>query len=312
MSKRVSIATPESGSARASTSSKGRASKVKSPTATPPKSPRASEGSTTDKAPSEPKIESATDQSAVVKSSQDEKTPSDFEPFSDDCERYKEDCCCCHCVAVRCAIKRAEFLRTPEGKKRLEIKRHMQSFFMDINALTCAKQRIDNQLDDSKPSLPSPLDGYPVSITKVQRIDARCLSIEWHIHDLDYVDHYAIYVDGKRLKRVFDPKLNSTILLDVNARTSHKILLKALPRKGQGSDADPVDLLIRDVCCGNMEKLLKGDYFCQCGKQTEMEKIEKDYKKNKCQTLVDFWKPSDFLYTPICSCPGNCDCDCFR
>ncbi|KAH8391508.1 hypothetical protein KR215_005964 [Drosophila sulfurigaster] len=308
MSRRVSIATPEettvSNSSRPSTSSKARASK--SPTATPPKSPRASEGDAQSaaKAAAETKTD-ATDESAAAKSAQDDK------PFSDDCERYKEDCCCCHCVAVRCAIKRAAFLRTPEGKRRLEMKMHMKSFFMDINAMTYARCRIENQLDETKESLPSPHDGFPASITKVKRIDVRCLSVDWYIHDLDHVDHYEIFVDNKRMKSIYNPRLKCTILLDVNARTSHKILLKAQPMKGATSDPSPIDLLIRDVCCGNMENLLKGDYFCQCGKQTEMEKIEKEYKKNKCQTLVDFWKPSEFLYTPVCSCPGNCDCDCF-
>ncbi|KAH8298421.1 hypothetical protein KR044_002443 [Drosophila immigrans] len=299
--KRVSIASPDE--VEASNSARGSMASQR-PTATLPNSPGTSEGDAQSaaKAPSEIKTE-LTDESEVVKSTQDDK------PFSDDCERYKQDCCCCHCVAVRCAIKRAAFLRTPEGKKRLEMKMHMKSFIMDINALTHARCRIENQLDSSKESLPSPHDGYPVSITKVKRIDARCLSVDWYIHDEDYVDHYEIYVDKNLMKRVLNPKLKCTIVLDVNARTAHKILMKALPKKVADSDPNPIDLLIRDVCCGNMANL--SDYFCKCGKQTEMEKIEKDYKKNKCQTLVDFWKPSEFLYTPVCSCPGNCDCDCF-
>ncbi|KAM8713783.1 hypothetical protein ACLKA7_014020 [Drosophila subpalustris] len=309
MSKRVSIAEPEEMAGRSSARSS------KSPTASPPKSPRASTESppeTQEKAADETTTKASED-SALIKSNTDntEGEEGDKETFSDDCERYQKDCCCCHCVAVRCALKRAAFLRTPEGRKRLEMKMHMKSFFMDINALTYARGRIENQLDGSKSSLPSSRDGYPVSITKVKRIDSRCLSVDWFIHDVDYVDHYEIFVDNRRHKSVFNPRLSCTILLDVNARTSHKILMRALPRKLSGSNPNPIDQLVCDVCCGRMDKVLKGDYFCQCAQQTEMQRIQKKYKKNNCQTLVDFWKPSEFLYTPVCACPGNCDCDCF-
>ncbi|XP_034477393.1 uncharacterized protein LOC117783931 [Drosophila innubila] len=302
MSKRVSIATPEEmgEEQRATISSK-------SPTASPPKSPRMSSASPPESQAKAADETKATSDSALVKSNTEE----EVEPFSDDCERYQKDCCCCHCVAVRCALKRAAFLRTPEGKRRLEMKMHMKSFFMDINALTYARRRIDNQLDDSQDSMPSSRDGYPASITKVKRIDSRCLSVDWFIHDVDYVDHYEIFVDNRRHKSVFNPHLTCTILLDVNAKTSHKILMKALPRKGSGSNPNPIDQLVCDVCCGRMDRVLKGDYFCQCDKQTEMGRIKKKYEKNNCQTLVDFWKPSEFFYTPVCSCPGNCDCDCF-
>ncbi|KAH8413641.1 hypothetical protein KR222_002540 [Zaprionus bogoriensis] len=225
-------------------------------------------------------------------------------PFPDDgCERYKEDCCCCHCVAVRCALKRAAFLRTPEGQRRLELKLHMKNFLMDINAMAHVRKIIEARLHDYEEPFPSPHASFPMSITKVSRIDRHCLSIEWFNHeDSDNsIDYYEIYVDKRRHKRIFNPKLTRSVLLDVDARRQHNILMRAVAKMGRGVCISPADLIIKEYCNGNMDQVFNGDPLCSCGKQNRSRRM----------SLVEFWKPSEFLYMPVCKCTGNCDCDCF-
>ncbi|XP_017868956.1 PREDICTED: uncharacterized protein LOC108617626 [Drosophila arizonae] len=230
--------------------------------------------------------------------------------FPDGCERYKKDCCCCHCIEVRRALRQAAYLRSPEGKRRLQLKMQMKDFLLDISAITATKQRMDNLLHGTKQYPPPATRSFPISIVNVAPISGNCMSIEWYQHDDSYVSHYEIYVDEVRVKRIFDPQIKATVVLDVDMKRTHKIRMKAVPRKCLGSKANRVDKLVRDVCCGKLSKILEADYFCDCAKKSEMEKVKERYAENTCQVLVDFWKDSEFLYIPVCDCVGDCTCDC--
>lgn len=320
MSKRVSIVLPDapgiptrSRSPSGSKSSSRRSSTASAKSAL--KSPRGSTAGKSLSAPEpepepkpapepEPKAPAESSESALVKLSM-------TDLFSDGCERYTKDCCCCHCIAVRRALRQAAFLKTPEGKQRLELKMHLKNLLMDINSITATRDTIQNRLHGTKEYPPPATKSFPITITHVAPISSSCMSIEWYLHDDSNIVHYEIYVDNARRKRVFNPQLTSTVVLDVDMKRTHKIRMRAVPRKCLGARANPIDRLVRDVCCGGLDRILEADYFCDCAKKNELEKIKENYKKNSCQKLVDFWKDSEFLYIPICDCRGACTCDCF-
>lgn len=224
-------------------------------------------------------------------------------PFSDDCVRFKECCPCCHCKAVRCAIRKASFYLTPQGQRQLEAKRDMKNFFMDINAMSEVRWRIEAKLHGTKDPFPSSQLGFPICITEVKRLDKMCLYLTWYIHDYDNIGHYEICVDGRRKKIVHNPQQTKTILMDVNATCNHTIIMRALPKvdpkRAQG------ERLVQILCCeGGLqhafsckEDPLKVALPCGAGRDEE--------RKN----LLEFWKPCEFFYIPQCKCQDECDCD---
>ncbi|EDW00584.1 uncharacterized protein LOC6561334 [Drosophila grimshawi] len=301
MSKRVSIITPDELAAEGAATAEAvtpssRRSSATSVRAKNSKSSLKVMPSADVKTKSETKLKSEHDTNANTESALVKLSMTDL--FSDGCERYKKDCCCCHCVAVRKALRQAAYLQTPEGKERTQLKMHLKSFFMDINAMTHVRRTIEARLHGNKEPTPSPTKSFPITITDVEPIDEHCMSIDWYLHDDSMVTHYEIYVDNRRRKRIFNPLVTSTVLLDVDMKRSHKIRMRAMPKKCASSNTDPMDKLVRDVCCGGLNNILDSDYFCQCANKSKMEKIKVHYKRNSCQVLVDFWKDSEFFYIP--------------
>lgn len=223
-------------------------------------------------------------------------------PFSDDCVRFKECCPCCHCAAVRCAIKKASFYLTPQGQRQLQAQRDMKNFFMDINAMSEVRWRIEAKLHGRKDPFPSPQKGFPICLTEVKRLDKMCLCLTWYIHDNDNIKHYEICVDGRHKKIVHDPQQTKTILVDVNATCNHKIIMRAVPKTG-GKSAQ-ADRLVQILCC---EGGLQHAFSCKedPSKQAQDCGPGKDERKN----LLEFWRPSQFFYMPQCKCQDECDCD---
>lgn len=248
-------------------------------------------------------------------------------PFSDDCERFQQECPCCHCVAVRSAIKKATYFVTPEGQKRLQMKRDVKNFFMDINAMSRVRWGIQAKLYGTKEPYPCPLTAFPIGITSVRRVDDRCLAISWYVHDDDSVGHYEILIDGKLKKRIYNPQQTSAILLDVVACCPHKIIMRTFPRND--INLSESDALIKILCLFGMNKVLNickptastpagTKKKCLCEEMNTVEeeepveeekpKGEQNSKQNARQNLMEFWKPSEYIYMP-CNCKKECFCD---
>ncbi|XP_017838825.1 uncharacterized protein LOC108597040 [Drosophila busckii] len=246
----------------------------------------------------------AEEASALVKASKTGE--GEVETYSEECKRFDAKCPCCHCVAMRDALKRVAFLKTDEGQRRLQMKQHFKSFILDMNAMTHVRKQIECKLLGKQK--PDSHTSFPVSITSVERIDGNCMCLNWFVHDETDVAHYEIYVDKRLRKRVFNPKQTSTVVLDVNMKQQHRICLKAVPIKGLGRHGDPIDKIIAEVCSRRMNNTLKGEVFCHCVKK--LDKVKQRYKsRNKCDA-VDFWKVSTYIYIPACECQEECDCDC--
>lgn len=267
-----------------------------------------------DGAPSEAGAEDTENATGKTKAESEEEVVVKFsmtDLFPDGCDRYNKDCCCCHCYAVKRALRHAAFLCSPEGKRRRQMKLQMKDFFMDINAITATHQRVNNMLNGTRQYPPPATRSFPISIVHVTPMTKDSMFIEWYQHDDAYVTHYEIYVDDSLVKRIFCPDITSTVVLDVNMKSTHHIRMKAVPRKGLGSKASRIDKLVRDVCCGKLSKVLEADYFCECAKKSQLDKAKEQYSSNSCQMLVDFWKDSEFIYVPLCRCKNDCMCECF-
>ncbi|XP_030375497.1 uncharacterized protein LOC115624794 [Scaptodrosophila lebanonensis] len=250
--------------------------------------------------------------SALVPSSDSacpEETSFSLPDDSDGCQRYDKTCSCCHCVEMRHAHKRVAFLRTPEGKRRLEMKMCAKNLFMDICAMAHVRNYILNRLHGTKELHPSPRVSYPVSISNVERLDSNSLIVDWYVHDPENVRHYDIYVEGRLAKRIYSPDQTTTIILDVDVRQTQRLRMRAVPFKGGRTCSNIIDTIVREVCCVGMENIMKGGYFCECLKSRDA--VKQFYKKNSCKSMVDFWKDSEFLYMPACTCEEPCDCECF-
>lgn len=223
-------------------------------------------------------------------------------PFSDDCVRFKECCPCCHCTAVRCAIRKASFYLTPQGQRHLEAKRDMKNFFMDINAMSEVRWGIEAKLYGTKDPFPSSQLGFPICITEVKRLDKMCLCLTWYIHDYDNIGHYEICVDGRRKKIVHNPQQTKTILVDVNATCNHTIIMRAVPKVNPKTAQG--ERLVQILCC---EGGLQHAFSCKEDPLKEAQHCGagRDERKN----LMEFWKPCEFFYIPQCKCQDECDCD---
>ncbi|XP_068146768.1 uncharacterized protein [Drosophila tropicalis] len=221
---------------------------------------------------------------------------------STDCAKFDKNCDCCHCSHMRQAEKQAEFLKSPEGQRRQEMKLMAKNFFMDLCAMSQMRKQILNELHGTKQKHPSSRVSYPVSLTNASILDSNSLAIKWFVHDHSDIDYYAIYVDDKLAKRVYNVKSKGTILIDLNPHEMHHLRISAVPHKGRGSKADPMDKMVKELCAGKMDNLRNGEYSCNCDNPTKATKAF--YKKNHCKSLIDFWHDSEFLYMPPVSMPG--------
>ncbi|KAH8308789.1 hypothetical protein KR059_001783 [Drosophila kikkawai] len=213
------------------------------------------------------------------------------------CVTYQEECKCHHCQDMRRAVRRVEYFQSPEGQKRMESKLLAKNFFMDLCALSKVRKEIQADLYGTRKH-PSSRVSYPVSICGACRLDGGSLTLNWFTHDLDCVDHFEFFVDDKRSKSVFNKRATSTVLIDVNASTEHRLKMRAVPVRGCGPQDSPVDKLMSEVAAGHMRNVRQGQLFASCLKFLDAQPQ---------RSLVDFWTDSEFLYLPTCdpSCPGQ-------
>ncbi|KAH8254846.1 hypothetical protein KR032_012460 [Drosophila birchii] len=209
---------------------------------------------------------------------------------SSTCRTYQEECKCHHCQDMRRALKRVEFFQSPEGQKRMEAKLLAKNFFMDLCALSKVREEIQATLHGTRRHPPARVS-YPVCICGASRLDGGSLTVNWFVHDLDCVDHFDFFVDDRKSKSVFNKRLTSTVLIDVNAKTSHRLKMRAVPVRGNGAEASPVDKLMSEVAAGHMRNVRQGQLFAKCLKFLDAEPQ---------RSLVDYWTDSEFLYMPPC------------
>ncbi|XP_017003387.2 uncharacterized protein [Drosophila takahashii] len=214
---------------------------------------------------------------------------SNVEDGSTSCRTYEEECKCHHCQDMRRAVKRVEFFQSPEGQKRLEAKLLAKNFFMDLCALSAVRGQIKADLH-GKRRHPSARLSYPVSICGATRLDGGSLSLKWFTHDLDSVDHFEIFVDNKPSRSVYNRQATSTVLVDVDATSTHKLRLKAVPQRGSAGRDSSVDRFMSEVAAGHMRHVRQGELFARC-----LEHLDSLPQQ---RTLVDFWRDSEFLYLP--------------
>ncbi|XP_017092330.2 serine-rich adhesin for platelets [Drosophila bipectinata] len=205
------------------------------------------------------------------------------------CETYKEGCNCHHCQDMRRAVKRAEYFNSPQGQKQLEAKLLAKNFFMDICAMSIVRAQIQDDLYGTRKCPPARVS-YPVCICGANRLDAGSLSLNWFTHDLNSVDHFDFYVDDVPSRSVYNLQAKCTVLVDVDAKKIHKLRMRAVPVRGSGAQATPVDKLMSEVIAGHMRNVTQGKLFARCLKHLDTQVPQ--------PSLVDFWTDSEFLYMP--------------
>ncbi|KAH8340044.1 hypothetical protein KR067_007149 [Drosophila pandora] len=206
------------------------------------------------------------------------------------CQTYQEDCNCHHCQDMRRAVKRAEYFNSPQGQKQLEAKLLAKNFFMDISTMSIVRAQIQDDLYGTRKCPPARVS-YPVCICGANRLDAGSLSLNWFTHDLDSVDHFDFFVDDKPSRSVYNLHAKCTVLVDVDAKKMHKLRMRAVPVRGIGAQATPVDILMSDVVAGHMRNVRQGKLFDRCLKHLDTQVPQ--------PSLVDFWTDSEFLYMPV-------------
>lgn len=212
------------------------------------------------------------------------------------CRTYQEHCCCHHCQDMRRAVKRVEYFQSPQGQKQMEAKLLAKNFFMDLCALSEVRKQIRADLHGTRRHPPARVS-YPVSICGATRLDGGSLTLNWFTHDLDCVDHFDFFVDDKKSRSVFNPRATSTVLIDVNASQPHRLRMRAVPVRGCGAQASPVDKLMSEVAAGHMRHVRQGKLFASCLKRLDAQPQQR--------SLVDFWTDSEFLYMPTCDRPPS-------
>ncbi|XP_017051472.2 LOW QUALITY PROTEIN: nucleolar and coiled-body phosphoprotein 1 [Drosophila ficusphila] len=220
-----------------------------------------------------------------------EGTGGEVEDASSACVTYQEQCKCHHCLDMRRAVKRAKFFQSPEGQKQLEAKLLAKNFFMDLCALSEVRSRVHDDLHGIR-RRPSPRVSFPVSICGATRLDGGSLALQWFTHDLDSVDHFDFFVDGVPNRSVYNLRGSSTVLVDVDAAKSHKLLMRAVPARGASGRDSSVDRLMSEVAAGHMRHVRQGQLFAKCLQHLDA--------RPQPLTVVDFWTDSEFLYLPTC------------
>ncbi|KAH8390261.1 hypothetical protein KR200_010690 [Drosophila serrata] len=209
------------------------------------------------------------------------------------CRTFQEECNCHHCQDMRRAVKRVEYFQSPEGQKRMEAKLLAKNLFMDLCALSKVREEIQATLYGTQNHPPARVS-YPVCICGASRLDGGSLTLNWFTHDLECVDHFEFFVDDRPSKSVFNKRATTTVLIDVNASKAHRLMMRAVPVRGFGPQASPVDKLISEVAAGHMRNVQQGQLFPRCLKFLDAEPQ---------RSLVDYWTDSEFLYMPTCAQP---------
>ncbi|KAH8410253.1 hypothetical protein KR009_010080 [Drosophila setifemur] len=215
------------------------------------------------------------------------------EEGSTNCQTYQEDCKCHHCQDMRCAVKRVEYFQSPKGQHQMEAKLLAKNFFMDLSALTMVRKQIQADLHGTRRYPPARIS-FPVSICGANRLDAGSLSLDWFTHDLDNVDHFEFFVDDVPSRTVYNLKATSTVLIDVDARETHRLKMRAVPVRGCCAEASAVDKFMAEVAAGHMKHVRQGDLFACCLKVLDSEPQH--------QSVESFWTASEYLYMPTCEC----------
>ncbi|KAH8285013.1 hypothetical protein KR054_003937 [Drosophila jambulina] len=207
---------------------------------------------------------------------------------SSTCRTFQEECKCHHCQDMRRALKKLEYFQSPEGQKRMESKLLAKNFFMDLCAMSEVRKEIQADLYGTRTHPPARVS-YPVSICGASRLDGGSLTLNWFVHDLECIDHFDFFVDGKRSKSLFNTKATSTVLIDVKTSSAHRLMMRAVPVRGYGAQSSPVDKLMSEVAAGHMRNVRQGQLFAKCLQFLDAEPQ---------RSLVDYWTDSEFLYMP--------------
>ncbi|KAH8277888.1 hypothetical protein KR018_009638 [Drosophila ironensis] len=229
------------------------------------------------------------EEAEVSKPTEADNNTKGIEESSTSCPTFQEDCNCHHCQDMRRALKRVEYFQSPKGQRQLEAKLLSKNIFMDLYAMSQVRKQIKDDLYGKRSHAPARVS-YPVSICGANRLDAGSLSLTWFTHDLDGVDHYDVFVDDVPSRSVYNARATSTVLIDVDTRKTHRLLLRAVPVRGYGSQASPVDNFMSEVLAGHMKNVRKGNLFACCLRYMDTE--------CKRHSLVDYWTDSEFLYMP--------------